>query len=65
MRLNGQIIEVKQPQDQSNSKMGDHKITMRAVRVNGQITEVNMTMVNTRMGDYLAIHYVFFQFGYD
>ena len=24
VRMNGKIIEVKQPQDQSNSKMGDH-----------------------------------------
>ena len=40
---------------------------MRAVRVNGQITEVKQTkiMVSTKMGDYLDMHYVYFQFGFD
>ena len=41
---------------------------MRAVRVNGQITEVKQlkTKANSKMGDHLgSIHFVFFQFGYD
>ena len=41
---------------------------MRAVKVNGQITEVKQlkTKANSKMGDDLrSIHFVFFQFGYD
>ena len=41
---------------------------MKAVRVNGQITEVKQlkTKANFKMGDHLgSIHFLFFQFGYD
>ena len=41
---------------------------MRAVEVNGQISEVKQTktMVSTKMGDHLGMHFVlFFQFGSD
>ena len=43
-----------------------HEPIMRAVRVNGQITEVQQSKKkdNTKMGDHLvSIHFVFFQFG--
>ena len=44
-----------------------HKPTMRAVKVNGHITEVKQlkTKTNSKMTDHLgSIHFVF-QFGYD
>ena len=39
-----------------------HEPAMKAVRVNGQITEANQDQSNSKMGDHLgSIHLVFFQ----
>ena len=39
-----------------------HGTKVKAVRVNGQITEVKQTkiMVSTKMGDHLGMNFVFF-----
>ena len=47
VRVNGKITEVKQPQDRSNSKMGDHRGSIDFVYVSGRnIRQIRQILPN-------------------